>query len=63
MMTRAMRMAHVRARADYSDRELLEQAVRWHCVDPVIAWQFREAWAIRCIEGKEVDSENQEHET
>lgn len=55
MMTRAMRMAQVRARADYTDRELLEQAVRWHCVDPVIAWQFREAWAIRCIEGKEVE--------
>ena len=53
MMTRAMRMARVRAEADYTDRELLEQAVRWHTVDPGIAWQFREAWAIRCVEGKE----------
>ena len=52
MMTRAMRMARVRAEADYTDRELLEQAVRWHCADPVIAWQFREAWAIRCVDGK-----------
>ena len=53
MMTRSLRMAYVRARADYDDQELLEFATRWHCADPEIAWQFREAWAIRCVEGKE----------
>ena len=46
-------MALARARADYTDEELLDEAQRWHCVDARIAWEFREAWAIRCVEGKE----------
>lgn len=53
-MTRSMRMAYVKAYADYTDNELLDFAVRWHCRDHEIAWQYREAWAIRCVEGKDV---------
>lgn len=49
--SRSMRMAYVKARADYTDQELLWQAVRWHCRDADVAWQYREAWAIRCVEG------------
>lgn len=52
-MSRDMRMAYVRARADYTDMELLDMAILWHTSEPVFAWQFREAWAIRCVEGKE----------
>lgn len=50
-----MAMAYAIARADFSDDELLRFARRWHYTDPVIAWRYREAWAIRCVEGKEVD--------
>ena len=50
-----MAMAYAIARADFSDDSLLGFALRWHHTDPVIAWQYREAWAIRCVEGKEVD--------
>ena len=46
-------MALVRARAAFTDAELLDEAARWHMVDPRIAWEYREAWAIRCVEGKE----------
>lgn len=54
-VSRSMAMARVIAlRSGYTDDELLEQAVRWHCVNPRLAWQYREAWAIRCVEGKEV---------
>lgn len=52
-MSREMLMARVRARAAYTDDELLVYALKWHLADPWLAWQFREAWAIRCIEGKE----------
>ena len=48
-----MGMAYAIARAGFSDDELLRFARRWHHTDPVIAWQYREAWAIRCVEGKE----------
>ena len=48
-------MASVRARAWYTDEELLEMAALWHARDPRIAWQWREAWAIRCVDGKEED--------
>lgn len=54
-MKRSEAYARARARADFTDEELLLWAVHWHCRDPEIAWQFREAWAIRCVEGKEVD--------
>lgn len=43
-------MAYVKASADYTDQELLWQAVRWHCRDADVSWQYREAWAIRCVE-------------
>ena len=52
MTTKSMRMAYEKASADYTDEELLVCARKWHCRDGEIAWQFREAWAIRCIEGK-----------
>lgn len=48
-------MAYVCARAGFRDAELLEMAAYWHLRNPAIAWQYREAWAIRCVEGKEVD--------
>lgn len=55
-MTRAMRMAYVIAhRSDYTDSELLKIADEWRFVNPELAWQWREARAIRCVEGKEVD--------
>ena len=50
-----MGMAYAIARAGFSDDELLRFARRWHYTDTVIAWRYREAWAIRCVEGKEVD--------
>lgn len=53
-VSRDMRMAYARARADYTDMELLDMAILWHTSEPVLAWQFREAWAIRCVEGKEM---------
>lgn len=54
-VTRDQMMASVRARAWYTDEELLDLAVLWHSRDPRIAWQWREAWAIRCVDGKEED--------
>lgn len=54
-MTRHEVMAVVRARAGFTDSELLDEAQRWHMVDPRIAWEYREAWAIRCVDGKEED--------
>lgn len=53
-MTRSMRMAYVKAYADYTDDELLEKADYWCCRNPELAWEWREAWAIRCVEGKHV---------
>lgn len=52
MMSRDLRWAHARAAADYTDTELLRFARKYHCTDPVLAWQFREAWAIRCVNGR-----------
>lgn len=54
-MTRDMAMAYVKARADFTDAELLFRALAWHNVNEQLAWQYREAWAIRCVEGKEVE--------
>lgn len=53
-MTRDMAMAYVKARADFTDAELLFRAHAWHTVNEQLAWQYREAWAIRCVEGKEM---------
>lgn len=52
-VTRDMAMAYAIARADYTDTELVDRAVEWRWANPGIAWQYREAWAIRCVGGKE----------
>lgn len=50
---REVRTAYLIAwRTDFTGDEILDRAVYWAAYDAVRAWVWREAWAIRCVEGR-----------